>query len=112
TVGEVVKVDQRGGSAGVPGRGIGYFERRTVAVRAAVERHPKQVALGIGDQAAIWVGTVGAIEVDQYFQTIGQCSFLSLELEGDQRGHHSPREWSGDARLVNYLRAPDNERGC
>jgi hypothetical protein len=57
TVG-VVEADQGGRDAGVAGGGLGDLEHRAEAVRPALVGRAKQVAMGVGDQAARQ-GTVG-----------------------------------------------------
>ena len=50
-----VEADQRGGRAGVAGGGLDDLEHRAAVVRPAVRCRAEQVAVGVGDQAAVRV---------------------------------------------------------
>ena len=62
---DAVEADQGGGAAGVAVGGLGNLEHRAAAVRPAYVCRAEQVAVGIGDQAAVRYCTVGAVEVEQ-----------------------------------------------
>jgi hypothetical protein len=57
-----VEADQRGGRAGVAGRGLDNLEHRPFVVRAAERGRAEQVAVGIGGQTAF---RTSAVEADQ-----------------------------------------------
>jgi hypothetical protein len=59
------EAEQGGGGAGVAGSRLSDLEHRAVLVRPAPNRCAEQVAVGVGDQGALRIKTVGAVEVDQ-----------------------------------------------
>jgi hypothetical protein len=58
-----VKGDQGSGGTGIAVGGLGNLDYRAVAAPAEYCR-AEQVAVGVGDQAAVRKGTVGAVEAD------------------------------------------------